>query len=187
MCEVNTQFRMAFGHGAHPFYWVTGPFYDADPDFKILDKELYKIKVLTSELTFLRPIDVQFDIFAGTKEQYKDVLRGFAENNTYIEITTATNLVYASDTIKQMAYDKIIDFFSEGKFALGSEVNFSGLAQDIFNIPGVENVRTVMKDDDQSIYRIQNGLCFASWSDTVMLDVGDDLEIGNASRKLEDF
>lgn len=127
---------------------------NVDGYFKILDKELYKIKVLTSELTFLRPIDVQFDIFAGTKEQYKDVLKGFAENNTYIEITTATNLVYASDTIKQMAYDRIIDFFSEGKFTLGSEVNFSGLVQDIFNIPGVENVRTVMKDDDQSIYRI---------------------------------
>ena len=29
--------QAAFGLGAHPFYWVTGPFYDDDPDFKILD------------------------------------------------------------------------------------------------------------------------------------------------------
>ena len=31
----------SFGSGAHPFYWVTGPFYDADPDFKILDDGLF--------------------------------------------------------------------------------------------------------------------------------------------------
>ena len=34
--------KEAFGPGAHPFYWVTGPFYDADPDFKILEKGLFE-------------------------------------------------------------------------------------------------------------------------------------------------
>ena len=35
--------QATFGHGAHPFYWVTGLFYDADPDFKILDKGLFEV------------------------------------------------------------------------------------------------------------------------------------------------
>ena len=45
IAEVEREARetqAAFGPGAHPFYWVTGPFYDADPDFTILDKGLFE-------------------------------------------------------------------------------------------------------------------------------------------------
>ena len=53
--------QMAFGSGAHPFYWVTGPFYDADPDFKILDKGLFegvKIHELETPWVKERPKDL---------------------------------------------------------------------------------------------------------------------------------
>ena len=53
--------QSAFGSGAHPFYWVTGPFYDADPDFKILDKGLFegvKIHELETPWVKERPKDL---------------------------------------------------------------------------------------------------------------------------------
>ena len=51
-----------FGPGAHPFYWVTGPFYDSDPDFKILDKGLFegvKIHELETPWVKERPKDLE--------------------------------------------------------------------------------------------------------------------------------
>lgn len=53
--------QAAFGPGAHPFYWVTGPFYDADPDFKILDGGLFegvKIHELETPWVKERPKDL---------------------------------------------------------------------------------------------------------------------------------
>lgn len=51
----------AFGPGAHPFYWVTGPFYDDDPDFRILDEGLFegvKIHELETPWVKERPKDL---------------------------------------------------------------------------------------------------------------------------------
>ncbi len=51
-----------FGPGAHPFYWVTGPFYDADPDFTILDDGLFegvKIHELETPWVKERPKDLE--------------------------------------------------------------------------------------------------------------------------------
>jgi len=53
--------QAAFGTGAHPFYWVTGPFYDDDPDFKVLDKGLFegvKIHELETPWVKERPKDL---------------------------------------------------------------------------------------------------------------------------------
>ena len=53
--------QAAFGSGAHPFYWVTGPFYDDDPDFKILDNGLFegvKIHELETPWVKERPKDL---------------------------------------------------------------------------------------------------------------------------------
>ncbi len=51
-----------FGSGAHPFYWVTGSFYDADPDFKILDNGFFegvKIHELETPWVKERPRDLE--------------------------------------------------------------------------------------------------------------------------------
>ena len=70
--------QAAFGPGAHPFYWVTGPFYDADPDFKILDDGLFegvKIHELETPWVKERPKDLNALLLraaaqAGTKHYY---------------------------------------------------------------------------------------------------------------------
>ncbi len=54
--------QAAFGAGAHPFFWVTGPFYDADPDFKVLDSGLWegvKIHELETPWVKKRPKDLE--------------------------------------------------------------------------------------------------------------------------------
>ena len=59
-CEAR-ETQAAFGPGAHPFYWVTGLFYDADPDFKILDDGLFegvKIHELETPWVKERPKDL---------------------------------------------------------------------------------------------------------------------------------
>lgn len=51
----------AWGSGAHPFYWVTGPLYDDDRDFKILDEGLFegvKIHGLETPWVKERPSDL---------------------------------------------------------------------------------------------------------------------------------
>ena len=52
----------SFGSGAHPFYWVTGEFFDADPDFKVLDSGLWdgvKIHELETPWVKKRPKDLE--------------------------------------------------------------------------------------------------------------------------------
>ena len=52
----------AFGKGAHPFYWVTGAFFDADPDFKVLDSGIWegvKIHELETPWVKTRPEDLE--------------------------------------------------------------------------------------------------------------------------------
>ena len=52
----------SFGSGVHPFYWVTGEFFDADPDFKVLDSGLWdgvKIHELETPWVKKRPKDLE--------------------------------------------------------------------------------------------------------------------------------
>ena len=65
LVEVVRQARetqAAFGSGAHPFFWVTGPFYDDDPDLKVLDSGLWegvKIHELETPWVKKRPKDLE--------------------------------------------------------------------------------------------------------------------------------
>jgi len=52
----------AFGHGAHPFLWITGRFYDADNNLSMLDDELWqgvKIHELDTPWVKERPKDLE--------------------------------------------------------------------------------------------------------------------------------
>lgn len=70
------------------------------------------------------------------------------------------------------------------------------MLDEIYAINGVERVRTVYYPDDYlentSNYneyktRACDGLAFASWSMTDVVDIGDDLQINNTARVLESF
>jgi hypothetical protein len=70
---------------------------------------------------------------------------------------------------------------------LGGNIEYQNLMNKIYEISGVERIRTIYepKDNKQNII-IRDGLCFASWSSTY-IDIGDDLEISNSTRTLLDF
>jgi len=54
--------QAAFGKGAHPFFWLTGPFYDGDRDLKVLDSGLWegvKIHELETPWVKERPKDLE--------------------------------------------------------------------------------------------------------------------------------
>lgn len=54
--------QAAFGAGAHPFFWVTGSFYDDDSDLKVLDSGLWegvKIHELETPWVKKRPKDLE--------------------------------------------------------------------------------------------------------------------------------
>ena len=61
---------------------------------------------------------------------------------------------------------------------------------EILNINGVQNIRTIYqaKSTDGTYIQpvIKNGISFASWSSSY-IESGDDLEVTNSSRKLQDF
>ena len=73
IAEVEREARetqAAFGPGAHPFYWVTGPFYDDDPDIKILDKGLFEsVKIHGLETPWVKDRSKDLDRILSVLEE----------------------------------------------------------------------------------------------------------------------
>lgn len=71
---------------------------------KTIDADLTSIKVLTSEMVYLDPIDVYFEICAAPVRralEYLDTDSVFdSENESYLEITIADNTIYSNTAIK---------------------------------------------------------------------------------------
>ena len=71
---------------------------------KTIDADLTSIKVLTSEMVYLDPIDVYFEICAAPVRralEYLDTDSVFdSTNESYLEITIADNTIYSNTAIK---------------------------------------------------------------------------------------
>ena len=71
---------------------------------KTIDADLTSIKVLTSEMVYLDPIDVYFDICAAPVRRALDYLDTDSvfdsTNESYLEITVADNTIYSNTAIK---------------------------------------------------------------------------------------
>ena len=71
---------------------------------KTIDADLTSIKVLTSEMVYLDPIDVYFEICAAPVRRaldYFDADSVFdSTNESYLEITVADNTIYSNTAIK---------------------------------------------------------------------------------------
>ena len=164
---------------------------------------LENIKTLTTQTQYLKPIDVYFDICAAplevAQQYFVDQDQNFGMNDSgeydsYIEITLDDNKIYINNSIESIVITKIKQFFDINKNKLGQNVNFNDLANEIYKINGVSNVRTVYDPDVSTKVvggmtygsRAYDGLSFASWSKG-LIDLGDDLNISNTRRTLEKF
>ena len=114
---------------------------------------------------------------------------------SYIEITIADNSLYSSVTIQNNVVAIIENGFNEKLCKLGQTVDYARMLDEIYAINGVERVRTVYYPEgypDNPEYenykaRACDGLSFASWSSTDLIDIGDDLQLNNVTRTLEPF
>lgn len=163
----------------------------------ILDQDLNSIKILTAEMVYVNPINVNFCICAAPIKralEYFDNDSVFDGNNeSYIEITIADNNLYSNTAIKTQINSLFNQFFKITDQHLGQIVSLNDLENAIYAINGVQRIRTVfscdeLDDNGNKKYndKYVDGLSFATWSNEV-IDVGDDLVISTTNRTLEDF
>ena len=125
-------------------------------------------------------------------EKIKELINPF--KNSYIEITIDDEIIYTSSALQNQIKSIIKNFFQTNK-KLGGYIDFNELQNQIFEINGINKIRTVYKDQVSSNdknYIVRNGISFASWSDDKILEVKKnvpkiDLEVSSAGRSLESF
>lgn len=197
------EFKLADPADANNVYvWIkstsastTQDAYELAQSEKFINESLNPIKSMTAEIQVLKPVMVDFDICANMDENdvRERYLGGDAfdqDGESYVEVTLDSGQLLAGDTVRQRVYDAIADYFKVTNCRLGQVVSTAMILQDIYSISGVKNVRTVFMRDGQM--RAVNGLSMASWS-PALAPVGegqtgyDDLSIGDATRKLEEF
>ena len=161
------------------------------------------LKIMTSELQLVSPIPVIFDICAG----YQDVGQMYAKNSdfqtfvskatydSYIEITLNDDCMYVNSFISEQIRKIFTEYFSPINLRIGQNINSSEILDRIYSINGVQRVRTVFNpqyglyeyiDPSMNTPRAVDGLSFISYSNG-FIDFGEDVNIGNVTRQIEDF
>ena len=164
---------------------------------KTIDADLTSIKVLTSEMVYLDPIDIYFEICAAPVRRALDYLDTDSvfdsTNESYLEITVADNTIYSNTAIKTQINVIFNNFFKKLNMSLGQVISINDLEQLVYGINGIQRIRTVFSSKELDSYgkqiyqdRYVDGISFATWSAN-MIDAGDDLTVSTMSRTLEDF
>lgn len=175
---------------------------DRTPDIqskkKTINDAVNGIKTMTAELYPLAPVDVYFNLtFTPEQMFYETCLNSNStdvdEEYSYLEITMSENSMYSNIQIVQRVTNIISNAFDSSKCRLGQTINYRDILADIYSINGVERVQTVFYTEDSEVLangyavRYCDGLSFASWSNTGLFPAGEDLEVNNTMRQLEEF
>lgn len=161
---------------------------DMDIYKSVIDNDVKGIKVMTQEAVYLTPLDVKFMICAQDVDEVRQRLRegDYLFDGNYLEVTLDDSTLYANTDIASQVAAKIINYFSESNFTLGTTVNNNDLVNSILELGVVSRVRTVYKDNVNGIERIYPGVSFASWTSSY-IDTGDDVEVTTVTKTLEPF
>ena len=172
--------------------------YYLDKD-KITRYNCQNIKTMTAEIEVMSPIDVYFDICAVPPDRVIELYPASAESgndfgknengeyDSYIEITLDDSVMYVNSDLKEVIANIFKKYFDRTNCVIGQLVDYSVILNEIYGINGISNVRTIFVPDSSNLNaRIINGLSFASWSAN-MIDYGEDMQVSNVSRQLEDF
>lgn len=166
-----------------------------------LNNQIAQIKTMTSETYPLAPVEVYFDISFTPEQMFYESLvekknSSDDANKSYLEVTVADNSIYSTTSILNSIAQIIQGTFAAQNCRLGQAINYDDILNHIYALNGVERIRTVYYPDDyldnSSNYteyktRACDGIAFASWSNTDLIELGDDLEITNSIRTLEKF
>lgn len=97
------------------------------------------------------------------------------------------NSIYVAPTIQMMVANILKDYFLPTNCKVGQLVDFQDILDKIYAINGVKRIRTIYNPDEDNVnYIAVEGLSFSSYSKEI-LEKGEDLQVSNVSKKLEDF
>ena len=163
-----------------------------------LNAVLNPIKLMTAELVACKAINMKFDICAAPidyvldnylkDDDYASDQQFDFQCQSYIEVTLDDNMLYVPSSLQQDICNIILSAFDVNKCTLGQNIQYDQMLNQIYAINGVYKIRTIFKGDGQYKPRIYDGLAFASWSDANgFIHIGDDLNVSNTIRQLEQF
>jgi len=147
---------------------------------------LMPLKVLTSEIIFLKPLTKYFIPCA-----YNDPNSPYDINNwdpnfeNYIEILVDENALIAPEIVKSKVCAVLEQFFDENNQTIGNLIDLNILTSNIFSVEGVKRIRTVYVPTIPGTNRIINGLRFACWTNSIV--EGADLDYITGTHQLELF
>lgn len=158
-----------------------------------VNQQVQDIKTLTQQPTYCKPLIVQFAICAEPEASIKSSYfknsgsRELDPNNySQLEVTLDNDATYTTNDLRQQIAKIITDFFDESNFTLGCSIDYNKLTQKILSLDSINRIRTIYHNTETGAEEIRNGICFATWTSD-FIDLGDDLEVSNSSRTLEEF
>ena len=192
-------FKFADAADANNIYLWVKTDHDASAFQQEIQNVCQNIKTMTAEIEVMEPVNVYFDICAAPPDRVVELYPDSAasgndfgknendEYDSYIEITLDDNIMYVNSELKDVIANIFKKYFDSTNCVIGQLVDYSVILNEIYGINGISNVRTIFAPDGDNLNaRTINGLSFASWSAS-MIDYGEDMQVGNVSRQLEDF
>lgn len=151
---------------------------------RLIERDMDRIKCVTSELVFLDPFLLNFSPCLNGSYNIFDY---DPNNENVIELIRDRNTLITTERIKQRAVTIIQDFFSLKNCSLGMTIDINSLYNSLMGIDGVKLVRTKYKayNSPESTAQFLNGLSFACWTPHILL--GADITKITGNFKLQNF
>jgi hypothetical protein len=102
-------------------------------------------KALGLSLSFADPVYMAVDLGVSTSGE---VISSDMRSSTNIQLVKSANVIINSDSIRESAYNIILDYFNNNNVTLGQEIDVNEIHSRLLSIAGVDSVRTYRTDAD---------------------------------------
>ena len=154
----------------------------------IVQRDVDKLKSLTSETVILNPILVAFTPFnpLATPPTWDEISTTGYFNSSKIVLVRDRNTLVSVESIRRKAYGTITSFFGVSNNRLGGTVDLGMLLGRLLTISGVKEVKTVkFSTDGVTPTNVFSGLSFGVWTPLILR--GADFVTSNGSFGLRSF
>lgn len=125
---------------------------------EIILSDIKPLKMLTTEVVFMDPIYKSFSLGVPTNNKV-DVEDGIL---CRLEVVKSSSSQRSAQSIKKDVENVFTNFFNITNLVLGRVFDYSKLISEIFAIPGVQEIKTVREDTNESF----SGLSLFMWNPT---------------------
>ena len=147
---------------------------------QLIVNELEDIKMVTAEVLPSDPVYMAFDV--GLQQAGEEVNIDNVRDNCLIHVTRETNSKLSTDQIKNIVYNKFVDFFDQTNNELGQLISTSILTNNLLAIDGVSDISTLRVLDGETL--TVPGVSFIVWNPLYPLE---DVNITGQNIKLPFF